>query len=541
MRHRNLVKTQLGRVQRLGDVITPWWRLRTIVLLLGVLLISLGWVYIMFWFAVPARRQTTHHVHQPEDPSKLHRGDNKDEVEDKDVSTGRGDSSAKEETKKNELEDVSVGHSKPGIENIHVLISTGCSTQQHWEAEVLIYTWKKLNHPGRITRIVSGCKTEDERNLNQVSAIEGVSFFFTNDYSPPEGEDNAGRPFHYFNKPFSIKQFFETAHIYNGLEDIVVLLDPDMLLFEIFDNASPESDFFVSEGHPASALYAIGTKWIKWNLCDVEDCHIDGGLGMKHYSVGPPYIMHKADWRKVAPLWVEHSPAALEREPTPSTLAEMYSFAIACAHLGLRHNSMKKSFVTTPSSEYWEPWKKMDIDIHNLKPRPDIPIIHYCQGQWIGESYPKSSYRQGGFNFHKGHVPKDILEDCGYPLLVPMTLDGPRKNEWLAKDKTKHKRYLWMLHWIIETINEGVANYKRKYCPGFVPEYKLYLQEDDVHKRPSTVNTRFWYTVAAAGEEINLKNKYGPHYSTQEVLRVPSDWESSQQYNKSLWNGENYL
>merc|ERR1719245_329110 len=145
----------------------------------------------MFWLALPARHQTSHHVHQPEDPSRLHRGDNKDKVYDKDISTSSDDGSAKEEAKKNELEDVVVGQTKPSIENIHVLISTGCSTQQHWEAEVLIYTWKKLNHPGRITRIVSGCKTEDERNLNQVSAIDGVNFFFTGDYSPPGWDDRA--------------------------------------------------------------------------------------------------------------------------------------------------------------------------------------------------------------------------------------------------------------------------------------------------------------------------------------------------------------
>jgi len=529
------VKAQVGRVEILGYRSSR--KLGTVVFILGVVLFSLGGVYMMYWFALPSSRPTTHHVHKPQDPSKLHHGDNKDKAEGLESSSTHGESSTRGKLKMSEREDVILTNIKPGIDNIHVLISTGCSTQQHWEAEVLIYTWKKLNHPGRITRIVSGCKTEDERNLNQVSAIDGVNFFFTGDYSPPEGKDLAGRPFHYFNKPFSIKQFFESEHIYNGLEDIVVLLDPDMLLFEVFDNASPKSEFFVEEGHPASAMYAIGTKWISWDLCNVKDCHIENGLGMEHYSVGPPYIIHKADWRKIAPLWVEHSPAALKHEPTPSTLAEMYSFAIACAQLGLRHKSIKKSFVSSPESDYWEPWKKMDIDIHNLKPKPDVPIIHYCQGQWIGESYPKSSYRQGGFNFHKGHIPKDILEDCGYPLIVPMTLDGPRKNEWLAKDKNKHKRHLWMLHWTIETINEGVANYKRKYCPGFVPEYKLYLQEDDIRKRPSTVGTRFWYTVAAEGEEINLKNKFGPHYSIDEVLRVPSDWESSQQYDKSLWNG----
>merc|ERR1712173_435348 len=239
----------------------------------------------------------------------------------------------------------------------------------------------------------------------------------------------------------------------------------------------------------------------------------------------------------MAPLWVQHSPKALELEPFPSILAEMYSFAIACAQLSLRHQTIRKSFITTPDSGPWEPWKDIDFDIMNLKSSPDIPILHYCQGQWIGESYEKSSYRQGGFNFHKGHVPKDFLEDCDYPLLVPPPINNDREREGLAKDKEKDKKYLWMLYWTVNTINEGVLNYKRKYCPWYRPTYKIYMQEDDPMLRffHTHEEERMWFIVAEPGEEPNYKGKFGHHYRPSEILRVPEDWDVDPHYDKSWW------
>jgi len=418
-----------------------------------------------------------------------------------------------------------------GIENIHLVISTGCSPQQHWESEVLLFTWSRLQHPGRITRIVSGCSTEAERNRASVTAIDGVLFFFTGDNSPDKKFH--GRGFHYFNKPYSVLEWISTDQIYEGLEDVVVILDPDMLLFEVFNHAWQGSKFHVKEGNPAASKYAIGMKWRSWNLtdigCDKNDCNISSSEGFKYYSVGPPYIFHKKDLRKFAPFWAKFSPKALEYEPQPSTMAECYSFAIAAAYIGLRFQMIKRLYVSTPTWGGWEPWNMINTDVRNIREKPDIPVIHYCQGQWIGQTYPTSSYRQGGYNFHKGHIPKDILEDCSIPLMAPPPVGNDRVNEGLAKDKSEGK-FLWMLYWTIRTINEGVLNYKQKFCPDYRPDYRIYLQEGDSHRF-----NRMWYIVANPGEKLNTRNKYGPHYSLDEVLVFPPDWDSElRKYDKRL-------
>ena len=67
-----------------------------------------------------------------------------------------------------------------------------------------------------------------------------------------------------------------------------------------------------------------------------EGCKkVDDRIAWNHYSVGPPYMMHLNDWRLTAPKWVEYSPPALEKEPPPSILAEMYSYSLASAQFSL--------------------------------------------------------------------------------------------------------------------------------------------------------------------------------------------------------------
>ena len=39
-------------------------------------------------------------------------------------------------------------------DDIHIVISTGCSGYQNWQSEVLLYSWAKVKQPGRITRLL---------------------------------------------------------------------------------------------------------------------------------------------------------------------------------------------------------------------------------------------------------------------------------------------------------------------------------------------------------------------------------------------------
>lgn len=87
-------------------------------------------------------------------------------------------------------------------DDIHIVVTTGCSGYQNWQSETLIYSWARLKQPGRFTRIIAGCKTDDERLKANTTAVNNdqnrIQFYFVKDYTPgkeTEGLVHGMRPF----------------------------------------------------------------------------------------------------------------------------------------------------------------------------------------------------------------------------------------------------------------------------------------------------------------------------------------------------------
>lgn len=363
------------------------------------------------------------------------------------------------------------------IDDIHIVFSTGCSEQQNWQSEVLLYSWAQLQHPGQITRLVSGCKNFDEKLSALKTAIvsERVHYFFAPDFTPKD--TGSGNPFHYFNKPYSMQLWLQSVDI---AESVIVLVDPDMIITQQFKfHLAEAGEYQVRRGHPVSQKYGIGDKWITWNVCKEESCQIDSKTAWNYYSVGPPYMMHIDDWKLMIDKWVEYSPPALEKDPPPSILAEMYSYAMACAHYGLKHQLIASMLSTLDASASEEPWEEIDWsfetgnddkEFHN-----NIYILHYCHGYWLGDDRPSGHLKNAGFNFHKGHLPKDILHNCEIPLLV----EPPTNEIGKMMDKDPKKRNVWMLYQVVTRINAALANYKHLYCENWTPTFKTVLSQPE--------------------------------------------------------------
>mmetsp|Transcript_5223 Transcript_5223/g.8630 ORF Transcript_5223/g.8630 Transcript_5223/m.8630 type:complete len:511 (+) Transcript_5223:25-1557(+) len=369
--------------------------------------------------------------------------------------------------------------------DVHVVISTGCSEYQNWQSEVVLYSWARLKHPGQITRIVSGCKNLEQRKaaLNTAIISERVHLFFTDDYTPPN--KGGGHAFHYFNKPYSMRKFVTEVDI---AESVLVLIDPDMIITKVFDyHSAAGEDLQVRRGHPVSQRYGIGAKWVPWKLCTTPSClKVDDSVAWKHYSVGPPYMMHIEDWRLMVNEWVQYSPAALEHDPPPSILAEMYSFSIACAHHDLPHEIVD-TMLSDPDAGGSEPqWKDIEWSfrqqsfLHQSEQDKldalHVHILHYCHGYWLGDERNTGHMLNYGFNFHKGHLPKDLLHNCDRGLLVE-----PPTNEYArARDSNKKGNHVWMLYQVITRINNALANYKQLYCgPDWIPTYDIVLRQPE--------------------------------------------------------------
>lgn len=146
--------------------------------------------------------------------------------------------------------------------------------------------------------------------------------------------------------------------------------------------------------------------------------------------MGPPYVMHHADWRRLAPVWRDFAPKVYAQYP--DLLAEMYAYCMAAAHLRLKHarvNHMMLSNVhvqdegwahldarpledACPARRYDAPGIVADALDGTAGPAPRLPtFLHYCQ-----------NYRLGEYMFAKRRVPPKLFTDCAHPFLEEPTL-----------------------------------------------------------------------------------------------------------------------
>ena len=218
-------------------------------------------------------------------------------------------------------------HSKANKE-YHVIFSTGCSLQQHWESYVFFYHAHKVQQPGNVTRLVSGCTTEEEMELRQFheTKIATISnrfhVFFTPDFS--SGPSFTKGDYKYNNKPNSVYLWMkdilgmdQTDHPKEVEDGIVLLLDPDMVLLRpllhdfsnqemvyastnvLASNASYQPDSrgtrVVEHGRPMAQQDGyLGNEWMQFNVTRITRGGKFPKFGPNHedmyWNSGPPYL-----------------------------------------------------------------------------------------------------------------------------------------------------------------------------------------------------------------------------------------------------------
>ena len=68
-----------------------------------------------------------------------------------------------------------------------------------------------------------------------------------------------------------------------------------------------------------------GTQCLKTTNRDAND----------YYQVGPPYMLHNKDFKKMVPLWLNYTWKS--RQVKPVLIAEMFAYSLAAAHYDLKH------------------------------------------------------------------------------------------------------------------------------------------------------------------------------------------------------------
>jgi hypothetical protein len=294
-------------------------------------------------------------------------------------------------------------------------------------------------------------------------------------------KERSGYGNHYVfnNKPNGLLHWAET-HKEEDIDEVIVLIDPDFLFLSKFHFARPDVTVvgrqhenlrdrdIVFPGQPAAASYGLGAQWLEFDLVKIcgTNSHCTNTTKnevYKHYSAGPPYILHRKDVLSLARKWAALVPAIYDEYPL--LYAEMYAYSMASAHLQLKHNLINNLFtgcmVGWPNPDRWsksdkgleaiervavhesaqayrtilevelaaiaegKPYVNDTVDVHQHSgpsscfkaPLLPPPLLHYCQRYFVKTSdkmrlVPENSNVTYRF-FAKRRVDHNTVLACG--------------------------------------------------------------------------------------------------------------------------------
>jgi hypothetical protein len=303
----------------------------------------------------------------------------------------------------------------------HMVFSTSCSPFQNWQSLAFFYFAQKVRQPGTVTRLVSGCTDEQEKELRKVHKervvplqIHGLQTFEM--HVTPSFDDSRGGDQKYFNKPNGLLHWMQESLGFDGTSDhedddaIIIIVDPDMMLLrpitEDFssknynrgwvdtqntrkhhadghDLVDYKSDI-VTHGRPHAQKYGYGDAWVDGLKGHMEEVVGPDSPALKvsnqdahdYYPAGPPYVATAKDMYQIAVHWVKFLPKY--HEFFQGMMCEMHSYSLAAAHLQLPHKLAEGFMVSDYEAD--ENWSfitdhmttdNVCMDPPNLAPKSD--------------------------------------------------------------------------------------------------------------------------------------------------------------------------
>ena len=296
--------------------------------------------------------------------------------------------------------------------------STACSESQNWQSFLMFYYAHKVQQPGYVVRIASGCSDKQKAELlkiqeNVISKLSpNFSVHFTPDFARVSGDN-----YKYYNKPFGLQHWMTHGLKYQDraeeLEDaIIMILDPDMILLRPLTYDFTESNVMihrskrgepkvkkVMHGQPWASLYGFGDGPFRVDMKYVFANHTDSPAlktteeeHQNNYPGGPPYMATGRDVFAIVTNWCEL--VVRVHHVYQHLLGEMYGWSLAAAHLGLLHTLAKSFMVSSVDVSSGEGWWLIDAlgddeicNYSTLKEKEDkLPyVMHYCQNYWLGK------------------------------------------------------------------------------------------------------------------------------------------------------------
>jgi peptidyl serine alpha-galactosyltransferase len=373
-----------------------------------------------------------------------------------------------------------------------VVFSTGCTAFQDWQSMSFFHFAKRVNQKGNITRILSGCSEVESRKQKDTFQvfIAPLSASYALHFTPDFGVRDEQK---YWNKPMGLLDWFEKAlgfpeRAAEYENDIIIVLDPDMILLRpivhSFDDYTSDwlTEKFTNKvvsGIPVAQAYGFGAQWLssmKGQLAKVVGDHspalnLTQDEAGKYYPAGPPYIATSADMYNITLHWVKFLPQV--HKIFPHFMAEMHSYCIAAAHLGLKHQLAKGFMVSDVAALHPEGYHflvnvtRRDVCLPKI-PTTRLPyVMHFCQ-----------RYAVGRWFFSKYTLREDFF-DCKSPLMKEPPRDIGEVYDWHIFPNGREMqnyhnvsfhhfiiRHTWMLCIIIFSFNEIATEIKRGHCGG---------------------------------------------------------------------------
>ena len=390
---------------------------------------------------------------------------------------------------------------------LHIIVTTDCRRYQHWQAVALEHTWARLKHPGRFTRIVSGCADAAARR-----AVNGTAFspssssgpggtprwgvFFT---APGAVRDGPGKALRDRAKRPSAVVRWLAAHPSLPDDVLVVILDPDMLLLRPVAPTRALRALGVGRapgvvgaqrwplGRAPDPRKGVAASWHAWRsvVCPRKCAHLSRADITERYSSGPPWLVRAGDLRALAPLWEAHTRASYNasRAVGNTVYVEQLAFSSAAAQAGFAQHVVPDLQASWPRRRLPPPPRPGGppvVEAWDLRDRwrdggrtldaGAAAVFHYHQ--WWG---------LGPLRFHKGHVPglhgpaHEYILGCAAPLLLEPPPPPPAANVSRAPYSG------WAMRFALGTINAAAVAYRHTHCaPGTVDE----TQRDVLMVRP---------------------------------------------------------
>jgi peptidyl serine alpha-galactosyltransferase len=415
-------------------------------------------------------------------------------------------------------------HDQP---QLHIVFSTSCTDQQHWESYVFFYHCHRVQQQqyGTVTRIVSGCTEAQMTALTlfhqrYVTPLNPAYFVhFTPDYSRVALEDGK-RPYKYNNKPFGLLHYLEhhMHHFVNEEQDVIALLDPDMVLLQPLPSDFRQAKNMMWVGRKGNndsnnkpALWwnqvtlgqpiaqqdgYLNNEWTRFDRTTIF-ANLSSPLrnvpsppsptdAVQRYNAGPPYLATVADWRKLARRWTQLAPSVLAI--FPKLFAEMYSFVWATVYEQSPWQMTASLTISTTESSDREGWAYIDRlpandvcqiarDAVTNGTEYVLPVsLHYC-GIYSLDRFLWSKYRvkKNIMNCEKNllkvpyHLQDVLLSTTGDAFTAdwpPQSNGKPSTSTPRRMSRRTAQRELFMLCALTTAVNEALRHYKHLACNG---------------------------------------------------------------------------